>query len=367
MSFSAVFVIWNSFFLISQSYTTLNWVKPDSFSIPGGSDTDRAVGIYNDTIWILGGYRNSPPMRISYDINTETFTNHPALPITPSPVIWATGSFYTQYEEILYIRQSVGYTTSQSDYINTFNMATNTFTEQTIPKNDTTSTELCLAISPYGRYLYHLAGFSQYLSNYYNTNFRIYDTINAKWSWGPQLPVARGNPSCCVLNNTLYYIGGWFNDGSGTNEHKEIFTLDISDTAAVAAGNGVWNQFPAMLNYGRAGAKCSVYENYLYIVGGDGATKLVERIDVIAGEVYIDNSLIGSVQPDNSVIAAVQYEKLFVFGADIDPLQYSIFKEPTMTPTMNPTKTTVHPTIDPTTDPTIDPTIEPTIEPTSEP
>eukprot|EP01083_Nonionella_stella_P164801 546602_1 len=98
------------------------WVQSITSTLPS-KDYDISVGIYNQSIYLLGGYMNSRQLT-EYIISEDTFVDHGT---SLGSDVFGYGQYWTQIDHLLYIKDR------NSDTIVIFDMKTKTFTADYIP------------------------------------------------------------------------------------------------------------------------------------------------------------------------------------------------------------------------------------------
>eukprot|EP01084_Bolivina_argentea_P141478 248591_1 len=100
-------------------------IEPESLT---RADSRQAIGYYNSTIFVIGGY-NNPRSLIKYNVETKTITTN--IPNRPEITtdIQCDGQSWSQKEHVLYIIPPSG------THLTVYNMDDNTFTiKEQIPK-----------------------------------------------------------------------------------------------------------------------------------------------------------------------------------------------------------------------------------------
>eukprot|EP01083_Nonionella_stella_P126775 383924_1 len=160
------------------------------------ADNKIAVGWYNSnpqTVTLIGGALN-PQQFSKFLVNSETFVDYNA---TYSPIdIDGSGTYYTQVDDILWIIAASG------DTFVTLNLATDAI-EQTSITFESTVKYGGACLTSYEEYLFVVGG-DRWLHS-----IQIYNISSGYWLKNlPLLKVGRHGPSCAVVNNILYTIGG---------------------------------------------------------------------------------------------------------------------------------------------------------------
>eukprot|EP01083_Nonionella_stella_P241949 844386_1 len=319
-----------------------------------------AGGIYNDSVYILGGKSSSGYERsvYVYQWTTQSYaslTTHDPLPTD----IYGDGQYWSQHHHILYmIVPDAGNTLA------TYNMQTNAFISNFIRIPTSVGKYGCLA--SHNETLYLVGGMTNGGSSIAN-ELQILSLSTLQWMMdAPVMNNVRAQLPCIASNNYLWAFGGTqdINTQHATNERIHIQNI-MQNT---------WNyvdslSFPACLT------RCVSWHDVIYIVGG---TDFVNYYDTVYGMDAITGSILSMdhlpyASFESTVIIANAV--LYVFGGldgDIDMINWLYLNlptsEPTATTTINPTRLpSSTPTIHPTQSPTIIPTRSPTTVPTATP
>jgi N-acetylneuraminic acid mutarotase len=106
---------------------------------------------------------------------------------------------------------------------------------------------------------------------------KAFDTTTAKWTDLPPLPAGRSSHDACILDDTIYVIGGWDMRGEDeTQWHTSALSLNLSDS------NPKWKELPTPPFQRRALATVA-HDGRIYVIGGmdkeRGPTKAVSVFD----------------------------------------------------------------------------------------
>eukprot|EP01084_Bolivina_argentea_P035869 66414_1 len=156
------------------------------------ADTDMAIGVYNTTIFLIGG-GSSPRQLIEHNVNTQTYQDHGLDALAAN--VGGEGQFWTSNDHIIYI---IDQNTGNS--FNTFDMSLNLFTTDwkgiTFP---VAVDEACLASTE--TFLYVLGGTLDVL--------QILSLSTYTWlSNPPSMIDTREKHACIVHNGFLWTFGG---------------------------------------------------------------------------------------------------------------------------------------------------------------
>eukprot|EP01083_Nonionella_stella_P287050 977030_1 len=251
------------------------WILSSS-TLPS-MDNGYAVGVYDNSIYLLGGY-NNPKQLTEYNIADDTFINHGTQTLWSSQVSGYT-QYWTQEQEILYFKAW------NSDDICIFDMRTKTFISSYI--NNIPSDVLfytCLASDP--THLFVLGGSKQNrLTNYAPvSNAEAYEFKSGKWREGvvsmPNMKSKRADHSCITNDkDTLYAIGGY------STATTVLSSIEVIDTTTQS-----WKYIES-LSLGLAWTRCVLYNEMIYIVGGAYANDINAQIWYGTDKVHTINVL----------------------------------------------------------------------------
>eukprot|EP01083_Nonionella_stella_P206027 749760_1 len=177
---------------------------------------------YNGSSWAQNDYLQS------YHIDTNTWTQH-AHPDTNTFHTWSQS--YTSIGSTLY------FVTDESN-VGTFNSETHELLHPhpNISLIDTHITQPCLAND--GRYVFVIGGNS--------TTFQIYDTANNLWltTGAPALNLARSAHTCQYSNGYIYVFGGFTSTGS--TDSIEMLYIGFNDDVSIPLSHN-WTVLPSSL------------------------------------------------------------------------------------------------------------------------
>eukprot|EP01083_Nonionella_stella_P045760 122731_1 len=242
------------------------WVQSITSTLPS-KDYDISVGIYNQSIYLLGGYMNSRQLT-EYIISEDTFVDHGT---SLGSDVFGYGQYWTQIDHILYIKQW------DNDAIDIFDMNTKAFTTRyitNVPKN--TGQWACLASSQ--TQLFVVGGTFNAIND-----VSVYDLLTAQWlSNVPPMQSSRASGTCIIhpTTNALYAIAGF---KTSTTKTSSIETIEINDIQLKT-----WTYIQP-LSQALAYTRCVAHKNTIYVIGGgfglDVPTTKVHSINVLTNEV----------------------------------------------------------------------------------
>lgn len=91
---------------------------------------------------------------------------------------------------------------------------------------------------------------------------KAFDTTTSKWTDLPMLPAGRSSHDACILDDTIYVIGGWNMSGKDeTQWHTTALSLDLADS------DPKWKELPTPPFQRRALATVA-HNRRIYVIGG---------------------------------------------------------------------------------------------------
>eukprot|EP01083_Nonionella_stella_P151891 486057_1 len=322
---------------------TASWIKhSDTTSLTW--DDASAVGVYNDTIFIIGGYRETRQVT-EYQWTTASYTVKQSDVLNED--IHGTAQFWAQKQHILYLIQPT------VNAIATYDMQTEQLTTDvyTIPTD--VSNEGCLVATDH--HLYVIGG-------YHYTHLdtvQILDFSTEEWTNGPSMRKTRESLACITHNDYLWAFGG-------TQETSERISMNpISQNA--------W-QYIDSFQHEVDALRCVAWEETIYIIGmrcysncdGEEYWAMVKTVDSVTGisTILSDAPPYPSAWTSPIIVDGI----LYVFGGtrsdNKDPEMY-YYILPTDNQTNDPTKNPLQMQIDnPTQNPSKVPSRSPTPKPT---
>eukprot|EP01083_Nonionella_stella_P228355 809352_1 len=360
------------------------WIEHNTPSVPL-STSHGAIG-YNPTphtIWFLGGMTvtaldekpGSSRQLTSYNYNTNSFTDHGNR--LPSRFRgWSQN--YVQFDTILYYADSV------NSYINSFDMATQSFTEDDITASEAfNGEEVCFA-NIRDEYLVLLGA---------SKTVQILNMQTQNWLNNvPNLLEIRIGQSCIYINDKIWSIGGYesmiFPDKPTA---LSIEYLDASTSAISDISNQNWKYNADTLPHAIDSCRCITINDDILLIGGYNSETntyldTIYTIDTLSGSVALSGHL---AKPVTGTAAVYVNDVIYSFGGwtvltnentnglllkdsgyccwsgwQTKTLTVPPTKGPTPTPTQSPTPV---PTLDPTSSPSNRPSPMPTPSPTDRP
>eukprot|EP01083_Nonionella_stella_P185422 676003_1 len=348
----------------------------------GGARMPRAdkgmnVGLNpNDGTILLFGGKDNPGQFVQFDPLTNTFTDMGSTYFTTD--CYARAQTYAQIENTLWM------ISDRSDFIKV-NVQTYDVEYPSISIPLTVERLACLA--SLDTYLFVVGGWDGSVAR---TSLQIYNTMSGVWINGtPSLQTKRDTLACAVVNEHLYAIAGWYESNS------YLDTIEVLNVGGDLQSIG-WRYMNDTLTNPSGGFRAVQRDDNIIVIGGYDGNVLpnVYIIDTVAETV----SICGILEVGLARVASIIYQNtLYIFGGDeqdgkTDIYQYitlplrNISRSPTtasQSPSSNPSFTpsnspTIYPTVAPTLSPTTasqspsshpssNPTIYPTVAPTSNP
>eukprot|EP01083_Nonionella_stella_P149740 476001_1 len=328
---------WMAYDTDTTSISTSEWIESDASLLPY-PDSRMAVGIYNKSIYLLGGDVNERQLT-EFLISDETFINHGA-PLGSDVAGYA--QTYTQINHTLYLKDM------DSTGISTYDMKTNTFTSSyitNIPIDE--GKYACIASSQTQLFVAGGAWVSDVFA---------YDLVASRWISNIQsMQTVRSDHACVVhpTTNTLYAIGG-----ASANENT-LSSIEIIEIENIQQKSWIYIE-PLSLRV--AWTRCAVHGDTIYVVGGCYrannkwfATDKVHTINVLTNEVDLltDTMPLGLSEMAPIFVGDI----LYVFGGwnhDIVGTEWNKWMMydafiPTSSPSKPPTSQSASPTGYPTT------------------
>eukprot|EP01083_Nonionella_stella_P044164 119020_1 len=108
--------------LTIYSPTHSEWISHPQNTMPR-DDTLCAIGSYNGSIYLLGGF-NKPRQQTIYDTKTDSFVLYNSNFISTDAKVFGEAQYWTQIQSNLYILNDLD---TDNNKISVFNMATNSF------------------------------------------------------------------------------------------------------------------------------------------------------------------------------------------------------------------------------------------------
>eukprot|EP01083_Nonionella_stella_P167882 565327_1 len=338
-----VLVFWSIFIRISDA----TWTLGDTTLL--WTDTQFAVGAYNDSVFIVGGAANKYQVT-EYLISPNQFID---IGLWLPSDIYGKSQFWTYKDDILYMM--VPY---PSTSISILNMKSKQFStnwmDVTFPESNSYS---CLAMSD--DYLFSVAG----SAGPNNLLFALEMTTYAWYPSPPSLITPRTYVSCAYHQGLLCTFGG-YNKGAIV----ESECLDTSDLA-----QNTWATIPPLTEAAYRG-RTTAFEGYFYHIGGYGAGNPKYKDTVHVYDIQTNTMTVHSDHLLNPIEAQGMLmidNTIYMFGGNGADAHntWTYYTLPTSSPTSYPTSSPIaSPTSFPTKAPTTAPgTKYPTLNPVEQP
>eukprot|EP01084_Bolivina_argentea_P055315 101424_1 len=253
-----------------------------------------AVGLYENSIWFIGGGTSTEYALVHFNITSQKFNQF----TIPDP-IKCTSQSYTVIGSIIYMSPW-----STIAHIATFDMLTKTFSKDIItkPNNDTALRFSCVT-NKNNDYLFVLGGSSNSVKT---GNFSIFSFNTNTWiSNGPSMPHTLLSFACNAHSNGfLYVIGGQ----DGSSDYSDVSIINITDMANI--NNQTWSTLVDKLYYKRRLLRSVVYNEFIYVIGGFGPCNsgnyihcdTVDIIDTTTNTIRLDSHLKSAVMTTAAVV-----------------------------------------------------------------
>eukprot|EP01083_Nonionella_stella_P116389 345813_1 len=341
-------------FIQSVYLTIATWIVSDDMT---WLSTGHAVGVHDDTIYILGGW-SAQKQVVQYQWNV--WLTNTVLDIqTDALTINQAGSaqYWAQTNDNLYLIDMETYKLAVFDLAtNTLNPSVSTFA---LSIGNTGRASACLA--SYSQYVYVLGGSEG--TNALQT-VQALNTITLEWiTTIDNMQHTRKGCASIVHSNYLYAFGGW-----AVESIERISIIDITQN------QWEWSGGLAVTVYQ---GRCTSWRDYIYIVGGcscevsGSASDTVHILDTTAVTMYDTLPVLTDPMPYGGINVApiVVDGVLYVFGGLKDTNDNAVHKVAYyMLRTGTPTKTpSDYPTTAPTQPPTRYPSQSPSNAPTQPP
>ncbi len=145
-----------------------------------------------------------------------------------------------------------------------------------------------LALVAHGEKLYRIGGFTAKNEEgeehdlWSQNSVASFDLDSNSWTEMPSLPEPRSSFDACVLNDTIYVIGGWQLAGDDDSKwHKTAWSMDL------AARKPEWKELPTP-PFQRRALAVAAFDGKVFVIGGmqetGGPTTRVDVFDPKSGE-----------------------------------------------------------------------------------
>eukprot|EP01084_Bolivina_argentea_P262812 444593_1 len=309
-------------------------------------DSHQAIGYYNQTIYLIGGYFNKRQL-IEYETETNTITSDNENDPSISTEIYGLAQFYAQNSQILYM--------VLSESLVVYNLESKTmeiWDQYVLPQS--VGNRACLA--EYQNWLFVVGGFDIIRLN----TTQIFDITNKQWlEHTPSLNTARNDMSCIIHPHTqsLYVFGGY----NGTYL-SSIEILNVADVLHI----GNWNINSNNLLQKHSLSRAVIFGMNIFIIGGYYTDELAQGYYIQQEQIYniLDGTLeYGELMTISMAYAAAIYISdanytIYTFGGYNGSNSFNIIQSLTLGPPL---------TIDPTNQPSVVPSTNPSQSPSNDP
>eukprot|EP01083_Nonionella_stella_P108005 313564_1 len=225
--------------------------------------TSIAGGVYNDTIYLIGGNGENSKQVTKYQWRKGIFSTEPNKLHT---AINGYGQYWTQKDSILYLIVPISITelteNGTANHIATYNLETNEFISNLTQIVEPVSVFGCLASSSLYESVYVVGGW-----NYGSLNLiQMLNLSTLQWLAAPAMNQPRDSSGCIVHNGYLWAFGGFYNGNLGLHSNERINTTSIMQNK--------WHNVDPFPNV-TAPARCVSWKGVIYIFGSDGNVYLL--------------------------------------------------------------------------------------------
>eukprot|EP01084_Bolivina_argentea_P093217 167671_1 len=301
-------------------------------------ESRMAIGYYNNSIFLVGGYQMWRYQWTQFDIQSQKFVANKSIALAEQT--WGTGQFYIQIDNKL-LTIDVGHT-----YFNVFFLNNQTFIKNWFNPGWGSDVGSSACVAYEYPYIFIIGGDSPVygilntLKGYNMLTHTIYASLDT-------LQTERSQLSCITHSSILYAIAGQDNSYTHLNTIEKLnFSVPINQTS--------WSNNAQVLSQAVVGSRAVKFKDYILVIGGKNNIH-IQTINTINGVVdLLPLPLANSVYYTAPIIIN---HVIYAFGGTddndniIDYWQYGIgvlpqTNNPTKSPTLNPT---MFPTFGPTT------------------
>ncbi|CAN8061584.1 unnamed protein product [Agarophyton chilense] len=112
--------------------------------------------------------------------------------------------------------------------------------------------------------------------------FDSYDPKTGKWEQLPDIPHARDHCHAVVKNNRVYVAGG----RRSTSSAPEFFEDTVAEVDVYDFRSGKWSTITS-LHRPRGGTASTVYNDRVYLIGGEGDNRAWTEVDVLENDGFV--------------------------------------------------------------------------------
>ncbi|WP_233131755.1 malectin domain-containing carbohydrate-binding protein [Robiginitalea sediminis] len=216
-----------------------------------------------DKFYLFGGRENSATLDV-YNYQSKTWS-----PITTSSAPQAFNHFQAvEYNGLIWVigafKNNAFPNEVPADYVWAYNPAQDEWIQG--PEIPAARKRGSAGLVVYNDKFYIIAGNNDGHDGGYGTWFDEFDPATGTWTTLPDTPRARDHFHAGVIGDKLYVAGGRLSGGPGGTFQPLIAEVDVFDFTT-----GTWSTLPAGQNLPtpRAAAATAVFQNELYVIGGE--------------------------------------------------------------------------------------------------
>eukprot|EP01083_Nonionella_stella_P106062 305540_1 len=297
---------------------SLLWNQPNVPVLPNGGRQGMIAGLYNRSIYLIGGATATNTAGVTdiiqYNIDNNMYNIHGSI----TSAMHSYAQSYTQIESTLHIYSS------STDYVVTYDMSSNTYDAQYALKDNINLDDPCVT-NLNAEFLVLLGGS---INPNYQSGFHIFNVITKQWmNDGPNMLEPRSYLTCQAHNDHLFAIGG----GNAASLLDTVIMINIGNISNIAHQN--WSTLADTLSQSRNLLRSALHEDDIYVIGGWSGNTL----STVYGEVDVINTQNNTISLDSvlSIVAervspVVAFDVLYVFGGvnlvdnELDTMQYAV-------------------------------------------
>eukprot|EP01084_Bolivina_argentea_P117405 208526_1 len=235
------------------------WAEVTNPTLPRAGDS-MAVGSYNDTIFILGGWNSK---QVS-EYNAGTGFTDIGVNILSS-IIWGVGQYYASIDENIYLINPSG------DHLSVYNMHSKTFTDNWSQNNNITNVGWYSCLAAFDHLLFVTGGRPGCCGTALPL-LQIYDINKGEWTYGPQMNGNRDGHSCIISKSLLLFVIG------GTTSVTFINSIEAINITNIKSQS--WQSVGSLTNVAWGHRAILVNEN-IWVVGGKSSENYFDTVHII--------------------------------------------------------------------------------------
>eukprot|EP01084_Bolivina_argentea_P284745 488093_1 len=250
------------------NYTADQWIKVDSSTLRlPRKDSRMAVGVWNGSIFILGGISNRNAL-VEWNIFENTMTDYGATYL--NAYIWGNSQYWSQQQDILYM---IGGDPQYSgDTFSIFNLRTKQLTENYHNISIPIGVDEYGCLASYGELLYVIGGWNNFDAL---DIVQIVNVTSNQWiSGGATMQTKRRSLACIVHDSgALFAIGGF-----GSLYLKSVEKLMVKNNTN--SNNQSWKYIDDLL-YSADKVRAISFGDDILVIGGHSNEYPGDYLDVI--------------------------------------------------------------------------------------